>query len=127
MYNYIDLMKLRINEKIELSVSFPEKYTDINFPPLLFVPFIENAFKHGVSYRKKSFIRIAMSMDEDSILFSCSNRIVDEAEKDGEEQSGIGLENVTKRLKLLFPGRHDLRIEQSDNEYRVLLKITISS
>jgi two-component system, LytTR family, sensor kinase len=64
MYNYIDLMKLSMNEIIDLSVSLPENHNDINFPPLLFIPFIENAFKHGVSYRKKSFIRIEMTIDE---------------------------------------------------------------
>ncbi len=60
MNNYIDLMKLRMNNKISLSVEFPEKYHDINIPPLIFIPFIENAFKHGISYREKSFINISI-------------------------------------------------------------------
>ena len=127
MYNYIDLMKLRMNEKIDLSVSLPENHNDINFPPLLFIPFIENAFKHGVSYRKKSFIRIEMTIDDNDIMFHCTNSVVKNGDEKEEKEPGIGLENVTKRLKLLFPGRHELKIDQSENEYKVFLKITTSS
>ena len=127
MYNYIDLMKLRMNEKIDLSVSLPENYNDINFPPLLFIPFIENAFKHGVSYRKKSYIRIEMTIDDNDIMFHCSNSVVKNGDEKEEKEPGIGLENVTKRLKLLFPGRHELKIDQSEIEYKVFLKITTSS
>jgi len=127
MYNYIDLMKLRMNEKIDLSVSLPENYDDIIFPPLLFIPFIENAFKHGVSYRKKSFIRIEMTIDDHVITLHCTNSLVHNGEEKENKEPGIGLENVTKRLKLLFPDRHELRIAQSENEYEVFLKITTSS
>ena len=127
MYNYIDLMKLRMNEKIDLSVSLPENYSDIVFPPLIFIPFIENAFKHGVSYRKKSFIRIEMTIDDNDIMFHCTNSVVKNGDEKEEKEPGIGLENVTKRLKLLFPGRHELKIDQSENEYKVFLKITTSS
>jgi len=127
MYNYIDLMKLRMNEKIDLSVSLPENYSDIVFPPLIFIPFIENAFKHGVSYRKKSFIRIEMTIDDNDIMFHCSNSVVKNGDEKEEKEPGIGLENVTKRLKLLFPGRHELKIDQSEIEYKVFLKITTSS
>ena len=127
MYNYIDLMKLRMNEKIDLSVSLPENYSDIVFPPLIFIPFIENAFKHGVSYRKKSFIRIEMTIDDNDIMFHCTNSVVKNGDEKEEKEPGIGLENVTKRLKLLFPGRHELKIDQSEIEYKVFLKITTSS
>ena len=127
MYNYIDLMKLRMNEKIELSVSFPEKYEDIHVPPLLFIPFIENAFKHGVSYRVKSFIRIAMTVEGNIIQFNCSNSVVKQQEEKEAQEAGIGLDNVSKRLKLLFPGRHELHIVPSEEVYEVSLKITLAS
>ena len=65
MNNYIDLMKLRMNDKVDLTVSFPKKYEDKNIPPLLFIPFIENAFKHGISYREKSFIDINMMVTKE--------------------------------------------------------------
>ena len=126
MTNYIDLMKLRMSSKINLKVSFPDKFEDINIPPLIFIPFIENAFKHGISYRKKSFIDISLTTINRSIIFRCVNSIVRNKEDDETVQAGIGLENVTKRLNLLFPGMHDIKINRSDEEYEVLLKINFA-
>jgi hypothetical protein len=126
MNNYIDLMKLRMSNKISLSVSFPEKYDDINIPPLIFIPFIENAFKHGISYREKSFIYINMTTTKESISFRCANSMVKAREDNESGHSGIGLENVTKRLNLLFPGKHDIKINKSDTEFEVLLQIIIA-
>ena len=123
MNNYIDLMKLRMTNKISLNVAFPEKYDDKSIPPLIFIPFIENAFKHGISYREKSFIDIKMTIEPDSILFSCANSIFKAREDSEPGQSGIGLENVTKRLNLLFPGMHELKINKTDKEFEVLLQI----
>ena len=123
MNNYIDLMKLRVNDKIELSVSFPKKYEDRNIPPLLFIPFIENAFKHGISYREKSFIDINMMANKESITFRCTNSLLKTKEEASNQQSGIGLENVGKRLNLLFPGRHELKIDKSENAFEVFLTI----
>ncbi|MGB8491469.1 MAG: histidine kinase, partial [Bacteroidales bacterium] len=101
MNNYIDLMKLRMSEKVNLTVSFPEHYNDMAVPPLLFIPFIENAFKHGVSYRSNSFIRIEMEVKQKSITFRCDNSIANGNGSTAKEHSGIGLENVSKRLNLL--------------------------
>lgn len=126
MNNYIDLMKLRMSDKIRLSVSFPEKYEDINIPPLLFIPFIENAFKHGISYRGKSFIDISMLAIKDSITFRCANSLVKTREETEIGHSGIGLENVGKRLSLLFPGKHELKINRSETAFEVLLYINFA-
>lgn len=123
MNNYIDLMKLRMSSKISLKVSFPEKYEDINIPPLIFIPFIENAFKHGISYREKSFIDISMTAAKESVTFRCANSLVKANEDNESGRSGIGLENVTKRLNLLFPGKHEIKINKSDNEFEILLRI----
>ena len=126
MNNYIDLMKLRMSDKISLKVSFPEKDDDISIPPLLFIPFIENAFKHGISYREASFIDIHMLSTKDSISFLCSNSIVKPIEDTESEHSGIGLENVSKRLNLLFPGKHELKINRSGNSFEVVLNINFT-
>ena len=64
MSNYIDLMKLRMSEKGEPLHIISCKFEDISVPPLLFIPFIENAFKHGISYREKSFIEINMEVSK---------------------------------------------------------------
>jgi two-component system, LytTR family, sensor kinase len=123
--NYIDLMRLRMSDKIDLSVSFPKKFDDINFPPLLFIPFIENAFKHGISYREKSFIKIIIEVKGEMIAFRCANSVSRAKEENSEKHPGIGLENVIKRLNLLFPGKHDLKIDKSDSTYEVNLIINL--
>jgi two-component system LytT family sensor kinase len=126
MNNYIDLMRLRMSDKVDLQVVFPAKAENASIPPLLFIPFIENAFKHGVSYRERSFIHIAMQVDKNSVNFTCRNSMVKNREDAHESKSGIGLENVQKRLALLFPGRHDLKIEKTGTEFQVFLKIILT-
>ncbi|GET22479.1 sensor histidine kinase [Prolixibacter denitrificans] len=125
MRNYFDLMKLRINEKVTVNVSFPEETQNIKVSPLLFIPFIENAFKHGISYREKSFIDIVLQVDDGKINFMCRNSKVSSG-KPVEKHSGIGLENARKRLKLLYPGKHKLEIHENDEMFQVLLTIQIS-
>lgn len=125
--NYIELMKLRISNKVDVLVSFPDKYPDKIIPPLLFIPFIENAFKHGISYREPSNISIVMKIDETELFFWCSNRIIHKPDETSLTDSGIGLENVRKRLMLLFPNSHTLVIDESDNFYKVNLRIDISN
>lgn len=126
MNNYIDLMRLRMSEKVKLHVDFPSKYENAAIPPLLFIPFIENAFKHGISYREKSFIDISMEIGKEWITFNCRNSIVKPADEIGTESSGIGLENVNKRLSLLFPGNHELTIDRSNAVFHVILKIRMN-
>jgi LytS/YehU family sensor histidine kinase len=125
MQAYIDLFRLRISDKVALNVSFPQNYTDVSIPPLLFLPFIENAFKHGISYRRASFIDIALQADQNSIRFACSNSIGVPDETNETTDSGIGLENVKKRLALLYPGKHTLTISQGDEYFDVVLQIEV--
>jgi two-component system LytT family sensor kinase len=126
MNNYIDLMRLRMSEKVKLNVDFPLQYENISIPPLLFIPFIENAFKHGISYREKSFIDIGMEIGKEWITFTCRNSIVKPTNEIGTASSGIGLDNVSKRLGLLFPGRHELTIDRSDGAFHVVLKLRMN-
>lgn len=123
MHNYVDLMKLRLTDKVKLAVTFPEKYTDVSIPPLLFIPFIENAFKHGVSYREPSFITVLLDVTDHAILFTCCNSLGNRKEEGKDPASGIGLENVKKRLSLLFPEKHELTITRTESVYEVILKI----
>ena len=125
MRNYFDLMKLRINEKVTVNVSFPEETRNIEVSPLLFIPFIENAFKHGISYREKSFIDIVLQVGDENINFMCRNSKVTSG-KTVEKHSGIGLENARKRLMLLYPEKHKLEIDENEEMFKVLLTIQIS-
>jgi sensor histidine kinase YesM len=127
MTNYIDLMKLRLEEHYNLRVKFPEEYEDFRLPPLLFIPFIENAFKHGVSFREDSFIDIFLATSDNTIIFKSFNSISGSAAETGLESSGIGLNNVRKRLDLLFPGKHNLRLNKTGSTFEVLLKIQVTS
>jgi len=123
MNNYIDLMKLRISQKVELQIDFPVEFSDVNIPPLLFVPFIENAFKHGISYRESSFIHIRMNIDGDQIRFTSENSVGKSSQTGDLQHSGIGLDNVRKRLGLLFPDKHELKISETETVFRVELAI----
>ena len=125
MQHYIDLMRLRLSPKVDLNFNFPEAENRLRVPPLLFIPFIENAFKHGISYREKSFIHISMLLDENKILFTCKNSLGSSHDKVDKNHSGIGLENVKKRLSLLFPSSHLLKIDQTEDEFYVFLEINL--
>ncbi|MGE5393814.1 MAG: sensor histidine kinase [Candidatus Saccharibacteria bacterium] len=123
MNNYIDLMKLRLNAKVDLQVNFPKDFTDFAIPPLLFIPFVENAFKHGISYRERSFIHIGMEIDKGQLVFTTENSIGSTTSSEDLQHSGIGLSNVRKRLALLFAERHELIITQNDAIFKVKLSI----
>jgi len=123
MENYIDLMKLRLSSRVDLQIDFPKEFADFSIPPLLFIPFIENAFKHGSGHRESSFIKISMKIADNSVFFLAENSIGKSAQTGDLQHSGIGLDNVKKRLGLLFPGRHELRIEPGDKIFKVELTI----
>jgi len=128
MKHYIDLMKLRLSSKVSLLINLPENNTDITIPPLLFIPFIENAFKHGISYRDKSFIHISLTHEDEKLYFSCVNSIGKKHEETiHQAHSGIGIENVKKRLNLLFPDNHKLEIDKTDNEFKTSLEIDLKN
>jgi two-component system, LytTR family, sensor kinase len=127
MTNYIDLMRLRVSEKVKLDVAFPKEYENITLPPLLFISIIENAFKHGISYREKSFIDISMDVSKEIITFSCKNSLVTKA--NGEttgSNAGIGLENLRKRLFLIFPDRYVLTISKTESVFYVVVRIYLT-
>jgi hypothetical protein len=122
MNNYIDLMRLRLSSKVELKIDFPKEFPDFEIPPLLFVPFIENAFKHGVSYREQSFIHIGMKITDTVIRFTARNSNASVQNPDL-RHSGIGLDNVRKRLGLLFSEKHKLEIENTPAYFNIELSI----
>ena len=123
MNNYIDLMKLRLSPRVELQIEFPKEFPDFSIPPLLFVPFIENAFKHGISSRDRSFITIRMEINDEKISFIAENSMGKSSQTGDLQHSGIGLENVRKRLALLFPDKHELVIKQDEAVFQVQLSI----
>lgn len=124
LHNYIELMKIRYTEKVDICVSLPGEIPEAQVPPLLLISFLENAFKHGISYQHSSFIHLSIEIKQKELhcLISNSN-----SHKSIEQHKGIGLENVKKRLHLLYNANYTLHIENRNDEYRVLLIIPIES
>ena len=121
--NYITLMRLRYTDKVQISIDLPEQSPDLMIPPLMLITFIENAFKHGVSYQHDSFIEVKAEVQGDTLHFSCRNS---KAEKPNEEKGGVGLANVKQRLKLLYDNDYSLKIQDDSDIYSVQLTIPLS-
>ena len=124
MDNYIDLMALRCNDmtKVEKNLEAPSRPVEV--APLLFISLVENAFKHGVNARHPSFVKVSMKMDGDDLVFTCDNSLF---EKQGTDRigSGIGLENMKRRLELLYPDRYTYEQNATDDTYHV--KVTLKA
>ncbi len=120
--NYIALHELRLADKVDISFSCNPKMGNTSIEPMLLIPFVENAFKHGVSYAKKSKISIELSFNENELAFRVTNTI-NEKPKKLDEFSGVGIANVEARLKLLYPRNYKLVINRADGLYDVSLVI----
>ena len=121
--SYIDLMKLRFADDKIIKFKVPEQFSYIQIPPLLFISFIENAFKHGASYENESMINISFTFDDNLLVFNCNNII--HSSKTNQEQGGIGLSNSINRLKLLYGENYFLNINTTNEMYRIELKIPL--
>ena len=122
MRNYIELMRLRCNERTTVVSEFSFDNPDVKVAPLLFISLIENAFKHGVSSNKPSSIDIRMNESGGAITFCCDNTNYPKNDSD-RSGSGIGLENTRRRLELLYAGKYEWEQSIVDNIYHVSVKI----
>lgn len=122
MKKYIDLMKLRLTDKTTINYSFPEQETGIKIAPLLFISLIENAFKHGISANKESTIDIVMTCTGKVLFFNIENDNFPK-QTDDKSGSGIGLQNLEKRLQLLYPNTHNFKTMVKDERFSVHLEI----
>lgn len=123
--SYVYLMRRRYPEsKVSISLDLPENPSnDMILPPLLFVSFVENAFKHGVSYLKKSRICISLAERDGNVVFRCSNTKAPLPDGTTAQEGGVGLENVRRRLSLLYSDSYRLDIEDEEEIYNVNLII----
>lgn len=120
--SYIELMRLRFTDKVVIKVDIPQSIPKKSIPPLLFTSLLENAFKHGISYDKESYIHIVMSFTEDQLQFRVENS---NHSKKAEGSSGIGIENIRKRLDLLYKKDYDLAITETNDKYVINLNIPL--
>ena len=126
--NYILLQKLRtsISDKVDIQDLIEDQDNNLQITPMLLIPFVENAFKHGISLISPSHIKISLQTKDDTLYFDVYNSIHIKPANDPEKgQSGIGLENVKQRLQLLYPGRHDLVIRENANDFFVHLTLQL--
>lgn len=124
LHNYIELQRMRLDEShgIDIRVTIQASEREIYLAPMLLIPFVENAFKHGISLRNPSWIYITLTLDATQLYFKVHNSLHARHANDPEaEGSGIGLANVQKRLDLLYPDRHQLTIQASEQDYFVSL------
>ncbi|MCD8260641.1 MAG: histidine kinase, partial [Bacteroides sp.] len=120
--NYIELMRIRYSDKVSIQVSVPESVPEVQIPPLLFIFFIENAFKHGVTYQAESYIRVSLKYEEGKVIFTCANSNYG---KNEDHHKGIGLDNVRKRLKLLYGEDYIFTIDENSDSFDVFLLIPV--
>ncbi len=127
--NYISLQKLRTdsNPLLRIQVEIPEDTgASTRITPMLLIPFVENAFKHGISMREESYIKISLELKQTTFYFDVLNSTHAKNENDPEKDSnGIGLANVRDRLQYLYPGRHELLIRHTSRDFFVHLRLEL--
>jgi LytS/YehU family sensor histidine kinase len=123
--NYIEFQRLRLGERLDLKIDIDHiSSLECKIPPLMLIVFVENAFKHSRT-TGKDIIRIDLTLRkrDDRIDFSISNSCTEKSVGGPEKHSGFGLDSVSRRLNLLYPDRHKLRIDQSESVYIVHLEL----
>jgi two-component system, LytTR family, sensor kinase len=125
LQNYIDLQRLRISDSVIIKFDIEGNIEGRMVEPMLLIPFVENAFKHGVSYLEASEIDIRLKIENEILNFSVENNKIKKNDDPVQQESGIGLKNVLRRLDLLYPGTHRINIEEKMSKYIVNLEITL--
>ena len=120
--NYMLLMSLRYPDKVSITTDFPDTVPDIFMPPLILIIFVENAFKHGISYCNESFVKVSLQIDGTHLIFHCRNS---NYRQEHGEHGGLGLVNVRKRLNLLFGNSYQLNITEGNDFYDVNLSLPL--
>ena len=116
--HYVSLMRLRYPESVDISLEVPGECREAEIPPLLLATFVENAFKHGISYESASFVHVRLLVEGERIVFSCCNSAHPSR---AAGQHGLGLENVRRRLDLLYGPFYTLDILETQDSYDVQL------
>lgn len=126
---FIALQRMRIAEVTSVSIDFNNKVGSdkVLIEPLIFIPFVENAFKHGISYTHKSFVKIELSLENNFLIFKIFNSKKQSngrmaAQGNGQ---GVGIINTRRRLELLYPDRHELKIDDEKDRYSVYLALRL--
>lgn len=121
--NYVELQKIRFEEDVDIRLNITGTPGPQLIEPMLMIPFVENAFKHGVGIIQAPVIDISLVINQKSLSFAVKNKVTGEATEDKDSASGIGLRNVQRRLELLYPDKHELRIGRVGEWFNVALEL----
>ncbi|HMX39034.1 MAG TPA: histidine kinase [Saprospiraceae bacterium] len=125
LHNYVALQKIRFEEDVDIRLAIEGRPGSQLVEPMLLIPFVENAFKHGVGLVDAPLIDIHVHIGPQRLIFSVKNKITPETAVEKDASSGIGLQNVRRRLELLYPDAHRLEVSESGGWYAVRLEITL--
>ena len=121
LQQYISLMQLRLTDKTTVQVDFPKQVPQLTIAPLLFISLVENAFKHGVSATAATTLSFSLKVEGNTVIFRSENTKIPTQES--LYSSGIGIDNLKKRLTLLYPEKHQYTIEEKEGKYIAQLTI----
>lgn len=126
--DYISLMQLRLTDAVTITVDIQPNLPDMPLAPMIFLPFVENAFKHGISATQPSYINISITQNDKVLDMLVKNSVMKDNSVSLDTNSGIGLVNTKRRLDLLYPGKYKLDIggQHAGNEYSVHLVLDLS-
>lgn len=128
MQNYISLESLRLNNEVPIRFEIKGQAQQIKIVPLIFITFLENAFKHGVSNSSPgSWINAEICINGTECIYRVANSTIAQTSKAVGEKSGIGLQNVQRRLELSYPGQYQLHIDEQPDQYTIELKLDLQS
>ena len=122
LHDYIELERLRLTEQNEIEFDVSLENESVRVAPLLFLPFVENAIKYGTFPSKKALILISLSQTGNTLTLSVQNPIFPNKQV---VSTQTGLKNVKRRLEILYPGKHELKIQESPNEYQIILRLQL--
>jgi len=124
--NYLEVARLKFdkNDKVDIHLQKEGNFHNYKIAPLLLVPFVENAFKHGVGSKGDGYIHLSFLLSDGELCFCIENPIL-KKEESWKKHPGVGLDNVKKRLQMLYPDRHQLDISDSEREFKVQLTIRL--
>jgi len=122
--NFIALQKLRYKENDFVKFTVTGRTENLFIPPMIFLPFVENAFKHGTNSIANG-IEISLNIENNKLEFKCRNKIKILTETEKSSLGGVGIKNIIRRLELLFPDKHHLNLLQEEDEYKVNLIIEL--
>jgi len=126
LHSYIDLQQQRFGKNVQVNVDLEAVEGNYEIEPMLLIPFVENAFKHGTGMIEDAMISVQLKAEKGRINFTVQNKFAPASIEIKDKTSGIGLTNVKRRLNLLYGNKHKLVISQKDSWFTVSLQLNLS-